>query len=144
MWLCWMETGIVLAVRRGCRCPAPVVLRGNDSGTAHARSGAFSGDTPAAGYLAGQCPSVIRHPMHHVNLPPAPPELERRYKRLSLREVFLSFAGYRRPGDPVAPRYLPRSRRAIRLQVRVGSKRWELLDRQRDGRRTACRGFQGD
>ena len=31
-----------------------------------------------------------------VQLPPAAPELARRYRRLSLRDVFLSFAGYRR------------------------------------------------
>ena len=36
-----------------------------------------------------------------LGLPPSMPELSRRYRRLSLRDVFLSFAGYRRPDDPV-------------------------------------------
>ena len=56
-----------------------------------------------------------RHPFHDVlpnnpailwrdplaDLPPGRHELERRYIRLSLRDVFLSFAGYRPPSDPV-------------------------------------------
>ena len=71
-------------------------------------------------------PSVMRRRMP-VGLPQAAPELARIHKELSLREVFLSFAGYKHPdhrvhgaiaaltaGDP--------------LQVRTGAKRWELLD----------------
>ena len=34
-------------------------------------------------------------------IPPAPAELSRRYRRLGLRDVVLSFAGYMRPGHPV-------------------------------------------
>ena len=63
-----------------------------------------------------------------VPLPPPAPELTRRYQRLSLRDVFLSFAGYRGPAHPL--------HQAIavlgpgdRVQVRAGSDRWELLDR---------------
>ena len=62
-------------------------------------------------------------------LPTAAPELARLYRRLSLRDVFLSFAGYRPSGWP--------GRRAIaslspgdHLQVRAGQNRWELLDRK--------------
>ena len=48
-------------------------------------------------------------------LPPPAPELARRYRRLSLRDVFLSFAGYKRPDDPsIAP--LVRSRPVIRCR----------------------------
>ena len=62
-----------------------------------------------------------------ATLPAAAPELARLYRRLSLRDVFLSFAGYRPPDDP--------ARRAIAslspgdlLQVRAGQNRLELLD----------------
>ena len=45
-------------------------------------------------------PSVLhRQPLD--SLPPPAPELSRFYRRLSLRDVFLSYAGYRRPDDPV-------------------------------------------
>ena len=36
-----------------------------------------------------------------MNLPETPPVVFRRYRRLSLRNVFLSFAGYRDPTHPV-------------------------------------------
>ena len=85
----------------------------------------FSGTHPLQDALQGS-PSVIRHPMP-IELPPAPPELGRRYRRLSLREVFLSFAGYRRPSDRVHCA-LAALKPGDSLQVRVGSKRWELLD----------------
>lgn len=61
------------------------------------------------------------------NLPP-PPELERRYRRLSLRDIFLSFAGYKHPDDPVH-RAIDSLSPGDPLHVRVGSTRWELLDR---------------
>ena len=61
------------------------------------------------------------------NLPP-PPELERRYRRLSLRDIFLSFAGYKHPDDPVHLAISSLSPGDL-LHVRVGSTRWELLDR---------------
>ena len=72
-------------------------------------------------------PSVIRHPMP-IGLPPAPPELDRRYRRLNLGEVFLGFSGYRRPGDPVH-RAIATLSPGDPLQVRAGARRWELLDR---------------
>ena len=86
----------------------------------------FPGAHPLQDALRG-CPSALHYPAP-VRLPPAPPELGRRYRRLSLREVFLSFAGYKRPSDPVH-RAIGALSPGDRLQVRVGSKRWELLDR---------------
>ena len=57
------------------------------------------------------------------------PDLARLYRRLSLRDVFLSFAGYRRPGDPVH-RAIASLSPSDHLQVRAGPNRWELLDRK--------------
>ena len=71
--------------------------------------------------------SVLRR-QESVKLPPPAPELSRRYRRLSLREVFLSFSGYRPAGHP-AHRAIAALSPGDPLQVRVGSNRWELLDR---------------
>ena len=86
----------------------------------------FPGEHRLQDALRGN-PSVLsrREP---VNLPPAPPELGRRYKRLNLGDVFLSFAGYKRPRDPVH-RAIAALSPGDPLQVRAGSNRWELLDR---------------
>ena len=63
-----------------------------------------------------------------VDIPPPVPELARRYRRLSLRDVFLSFAGYRPSNHPVH-RAIAALSPGDRLNVRVGSGRWELLNR---------------
>ena len=73
-------------------------------------------DTPAM--LHREAP-VDRHVM------PAP-ELLRRYRRLSLRDVFLGFAGYRDPAHPVH-RAIANLNPGDPLQVRMGTDRWELL-----------------
>ena len=57
------------------------------------------------------------------------PELARRYRRLSLRDVFLSFAGYKQRDDPVH-RAIASLAPGDRLEVRNGSNRWEILDGQ--------------
>ena len=62
-----------------------------------------------------------------VSLPPAAPELARLFRRLSLSDVFLSFAGYRHPSHPVH-RAIASLSAGNPLQVRVGANRWELLD----------------
>ena len=59
--------------------------------------------------------------------PPAAPELAHLYRRLSLRDVFLSFAGYRPAGHPVHSAISSLSPGDL-LQVRAGQNRWELLD----------------
>ena len=63
-----------------------------------------------------------------AELPTAPPELSRRYRRLSLRDVFLSFAGYRPAGHPVH-RAIAELSPGDLVRVRVEANRWELLDR---------------
>ena len=74
-------------------------------------------------------PSVLRREAP-AKLPPAQPELARRYRRLSLSDVFLGFAGYKRRHDPVHRAIAALSPGDL-LEVRVGSNRWQLLDRNR-------------
>ena len=62
-----------------------------------------------------------------VAVPPPAPELARRYRRLNLGDVFLSFAGYRGPDDRVHRAIAGLSPGDL-LQVRTGSNRHELLD----------------
>ena len=71
-------------------------------------------------------PSVLRRPTP-VGLPIQASELNRSYRRLSLGDVFLSFAGYRSPGHPVHLAIAALSTGDL-LHVRKGSNRWELLD----------------
>ncbi len=71
-------------------------------------------------------PSVLRRPAP-VGLPTPATELNRRYRRLSLRDVFLSFAGYGHP-DHLAHRAVAALSPGDLLQVRNESNRWELLD----------------
>ena len=71
-------------------------------------------------------PSVLRRPTP-VGLPIQASELNRSYRRLSLGDVFLSFAGYRPPGHPVHLAIAALSTGDL-LHVRKGSNRWELLD----------------
>ena len=63
-----------------------------------------------------------------VVLPRPAPELIRRYQRLSLRDVFLSFGGYRGQEHPVHAAIAALSPGDL-LQARMGADRWELLDR---------------
>ena len=59
----------------------------------------------------------------------APRELLRRYRRLSLRDVFLSYSGYRPKGHPVH-RAIAALSPGDRLEVKAGPNHWELLDRR--------------
>ena len=56
-----------------------------------------------------------------------PPELTRQYHGLGLRNVFLSFAGYKHTNHPVHGAIAALTA-GDPLQVRVGARRWELLD----------------
>jgi len=60
-----------------------------------------------------------------VNLPPPTPDLARRYRRLALRDVYLSFAGYKPPNDPTH-RAIAELAPGDQLRVRQQSDRWEL------------------
>ena len=65
-----------------------------------------------------------------IGFPPPTSELSRGYRRLSLRDVFLSFAGYRKPDDPVHEAIATLSS-GDRLGIRMGPRgRWELLNSQ--------------
>ena len=77
-----------------------------------------------------------------VNLHSPPPELARRYRRLSLREVFLNFSGHRPPVDPVH-RAIAALASGDRLELRSGLVRWELVDRNGTVVGQLARGFQG-
>ena len=68
-------------------------------------------------------PSVQwRDPM---TLPPRTPDLARRYRRLSLSDVNLGFAGYKPPRDPTH-RAVAALSPGDRLQVQPQSDRWEM------------------
>ena len=86
----------------------------------------FPGPNPIHDTLMGS-PSVMRRG-ELAELPAPPPELSRNYRRLSLRDVFLSFAGYRPAGHPVH-RAIAELSPGDLVRVRVESNRWELLDR---------------
>ena len=74
-------------------------------------------------------PGVLRR-TEHLGLSPPPPELSRSYRRLSLRDVFLSFAGYRKPDDPINE-VIASLAPGDRLGVWMGPRgRWELLNSQ--------------
>ena len=68
-------------------------------------------------------PSV--HWRDPMTLPPPTPELARRYRRLTLSDVYLSFAGAKPPRDPTH-RAIAELAPGDQLQVRPKSDRWEL------------------
>ena len=72
---------------------------------------------------------------------PAASELSRRYRRLSLRDVYLGFAGRRSPDHPVH-RAIAALSPGDPLQVRAGENRWELLDAGGTVVGQLARGFQ--
>ena len=86
--------------------------------------GRLSGSHPFQDVLRDSAVVLWREP---VTLPPQAPELARRYRQLSLRDVYLSFAGRKRPSDRVH-RAIAALSPGDRLRVRQQSGRWELLD----------------
>ena len=71
-------------------------------------------------------PAVLhREALAGDHVAPAP-ELLRRYRRLSLRDVFLGYAGYRDPTHPVH-QVIADLNPGDPLQARMGTDRWELL-----------------
>ena len=85
-------------------------------------------------------PSVLRR-RAPATLPPAAPELARIYRQLGLGDIFLSFAGYRHPRNPVHGAIAALSA-GDPLQVRVGANRWELLDSKGTVVGQVARGFE--
>jgi ATP-dependent DNA helicase RecQ len=85
----------------------------------------FPGSHPLQDALPDS-PSILHRAP--IEVPRAAPELTRRYRRLSLRDVFLSFAGYRPSGHPLH-RAISALSPGDLLQVRVKANRWELQDR---------------
>ena len=75
------------------------------------------------------------------NLQPAPAELVRRYRRLSLSDVFLGYAGYRTPDHRVHQSIAALSPGDV-LQVRNGRERWELVDQDGVVVGRLARGFE--
>ena len=75
-----------------------------------------------------ETPFVLRRE-DPIGLPPVPTELSRRYRRLSLRDVFLSFPGYRPLDDPIHSAIGSLSP-GDELKVRITRNRWDLLDRR--------------
>ena len=87
----------------------------------------FAGRHPFQDALQ-KSPSVLSRPAS-VGLPAAATRLNRSYRRLSLGDVFLSFAGHRPLSHPVHRAIAALSPGDL-LEVRNGSHRWELLDSQ--------------
>ena len=69
----------------------------------------------------------VQHRDLPVQLPPERPELARHYRRLSLRDVFLSFVGYKHKSDPVNRAIAALSPGDL-LGLQKNSNRWVLLD----------------
>ena len=86
--------------------------------------GRFAGPHPFQDTLRDSAAARWREP---VTLPPPAPELARRYCRLSLRDVYLSFAGRRPSGDRVH-RAIAALSSGDRLRVETRGDRWQLLD----------------
>ena len=68
-----------------------------------------------------------------ITLPPPTPELARRHHRLTLSDVYLSFAGYKPPRDPTH-RAIAELAPGDQLQVRPKSDRWEAPQLRRSRR----------
>ena len=75
-----------------------------------------------------------------VDMPSPPPDAFRRYRRLSLRDVFLGFAGYRDSAHPVH-QAIAALNSGDSLQARNDGDRWGLLDEGRIVVGQLARGF---
>ena len=84
------------------------------------------GPRPFQDALSGVPATLLRN--DPAALPPPAPELAHRYQRLSLRDVFLGFAGYRDPDHP-AHKAIAALAPGDPLRVGSGGDRWNLLDR---------------
>ena len=97
----------------------------------------LQGRHPFQEALAGNRSVLWREP---ARLPPPAPELARRYRRLALKDVYLSFAGYKHPGDPTH-RAIAALAPGDGLQIRPESDRWELRNDEGVVVGTLARGY---
>ena len=86
-------------------------------------------------------PSVLKRDGAVASVPPAK-ELNLRYRRLGLGDVFLSFAGYRGPDHPIHDS-IAASMPGDELRVRTGAGRWELLNSDGTVIGQLASGFEG-
>ena len=86
--------------------------------------GQLQKSNPILKELRGNPATLWREPLE---LPPAAPELRRRYRQLNLKDVYLSFAG-RQPSHNRVHAAITALSPNDPLQVRQRSDRWELLD----------------
>ena len=100
--------------------------------------GRIEGSHPIQDALRDSSAVLWREP---ITLPPPAPELARRYRQLSLRDVYLSFAGRKPPSDRVH-RAIAALSPGDRLRVRQQSNWWELVDRRGVVVGTLARGFE--
>ena len=100
--------------------------------------GRLPGSRPIQDTLRDSSSVLWREP---VTLPPPAPELARRYRSLTLRGVYLSFAGRKPPSDRVH-RAIAALSPGDRLRAQPQSDRWELLDRRGVVVGTLARGFE--
>ena len=100
--------------------------------------GRLEGSHPIQDALRDSSAVLWREP---ITLPPPAPELARRYRQLSLRDVYLSFAGRKPPSDRVH-RAIAALSPGDRLRVRQQSNWWELVDRRGVVVGTLARGFE--
>ena len=100
--------------------------------------GRLAGSQPFHDALRDRPTVLWREPL---NFPPPAPELTRRYRGLTLRDVYLSFAGRKPARDRVHPAIAALSP-GDPLQVRVRSRRWELLNDAGIVVGTLARGFE--
>ena len=100
--------------------------------------GRLAGPHPIQDALRESSAVLWREPL---TLAPPGPELARRYRSLTLRDVYLSFAGHKSPRDRVH-RAIAALSPGDRLQVLPQSDRWELLDGAGTVVGTLARGFE--
>ena len=98
------------------------------------------GPHPIQDDLSGVPSVLVRQEM--VDVQQAAAELSRRYRRLSLRDVYLGFAGHRSPDHPVH-RAIAALSPGDPLQIRARESRWELRDAAGTVVGQLARGFEG-
>ena len=92
-------------------------------------------------HAALQNQPYVLHREAPIDLPSVTPELTRLYRRLTLKDVFISYAGYRPAGDPVH-RAITGLSSGDRLSIREDTHPWRLFDRNGIQVGTLATGYQ--